>query len=97
MDIVIAYDISETNTPKGAARLRRLADICSAFGQRVQESMFECRLSPTRYARFLNEIRDSIDPAIDSVLVYRFPGTIHEHRTSIGTDHTHRLGDPWIL
>ena len=93
----MAYDIAGTNTTEGAARLRRVADVCSAYGHRVQWSVFECRLSPTRYARLLGQLHDTINPAVDSVLVYRFPGTIHEHRTNIGVDRAHRLGITWIV
>ena len=97
MDIVIAYDITETDTPQGAARLRRVADVCSSYGQRVQWSVFECRLSPTRYAQLLEDLYDRIDPTTDSVLVYRFSGTIHEHRTVIGVAKGHHLGSAWIV
>lgn len=97
MDIVVAYDIAGTNTPEGAARLRRVADVCSSFGQRIQWSVFECRLSPVRYTRLLEELHDTIDPAVDSILVYRFPGALHAHRTTLGVDRGHRLGTPWIV
>ena len=97
VDIVVAYDIANTNTLAGATRLRKVADVCSAYGQRVQWSVFECRLSPTRHARFLGELIDIINPAVDSILIYRFPGTVHEHRTSLGVDRGHRLGTSWIL
>lgn len=97
MDIVVAYDIGATNTAEGAARLRRVADVCSSYGQRVQWSVFECRLSQVRYARLIEELYDTIDAGIDSIVVYRFPGTIHQHRTTIGVDRGHRLGAPWIV
>lgn len=97
LDIVVAYDIADTNTLAGATRLRKVADVCSAYGQRVQWSVFECRLSPTRHARFLSELIDIINPAVDSILIYQFHGSIQEHRTSIGVDRAHKLGISWIL
>ena len=97
MDLVVVYDIAGTNTPQGARRLRRVADVCSSYGQRVQWSVFECRLSPTRYTRLINDLRDVIEPAIDSVLIYRIPGSIQEHRLGIGKSRGRRLGSPWIL
>lgn len=97
MDILVAYDIAGTNTPEGASRLRRVANICSAYGQRVQWSVFECRLSPIKYTMLIDELAQSIDPSVDSILIYRLPGSIHEHRTSIGVDRGHRLGTPWIV
>ena len=97
MDIVIAYDIADTNTPQGAARLRRIADLCSSYGQRIQWSVFECRLSPTRYTQLLEDLHDHINPTADSVLIYRLPGTVHQHRTTIGIDKGHHLGTTWII
>ena len=73
MDVLVTYDIADTDTT-GALRLRRIADVCEKYGQRVQFSVFECRLSKTRLARLVGEVEDIIDRERDSVLVYRFPG-----------------------
>ena len=93
----MAYDIADTHTPKGAARLRRVADVCSSYGRRIQWSVFECRLSPVRYERLLTELSDTINSTVDSILIYRLPGTIHAHRTTLGADRGHRVGTPWIV
>ena len=73
MDVLVTYDIADTETT-GASRLRRIADVCEKYGQRVQFSVFECRLSKARLARLVGEVEDIIDRERDSVLVYRFPG-----------------------
>ena len=52
------------------------------YGQRVQLSVFECRLSPERLARLISEIQDVIDSHRDSVIVYRFPGRLEDVRAS---------------
>lgn len=98
MDVLIAYDIADTAGP-GGARLRRIAEVCCSYGTRVQLSVFECRLSPDRYERLMGEIHDVIDPALDSVLVYRFPGRLAESRRHIGRKRPlyRELGEPWIL
>ena len=96
MDILVAYDIADTETT-GAARLRRIADVCEKYGQRVQFSVFECRLSKTRLARLVGEIRDVIDPHVDSVLIYRFPGGVENATLRLGRDGSHSLGTPWLL
>ena len=41
MMILITYDIN-TETPTGAKRLRKVAKACQNYGQRVQNSVFEC-------------------------------------------------------
>ncbi|MDE2792031.1 MAG: CRISPR-associated endonuclease Cas2 [Paracoccaceae bacterium] len=96
MDILVTYDIADTDGA-GAARLRRIADICGKYGQRVQFSVFECRLSATRMARMKGEIEDAIDSDHDSVIIYRFPGRIQDSTTRLGQECTHKLGQPWVL
>ena len=96
MDVLIAYDIADTETA-GASRLRRIADVCEQYGQRVQFSIFECRLSNARLARLVGEVEDIIDRDRDSVLVYRFPGGIEDATLRLGRRQEHALGKPWVL
>lgn len=96
MDILVTYDIADTEGA-GASRLRRIAQVCEKYGQRVQFSVFECRLSPTRMARMVGEIQDVIDSHRDSVIVYRFPGRLEEARRRFGRSQDHELGQPWVL
>ena len=96
MDVLITYDIADTDTA-GAPRLRRIAEVCEKYGQRVQFSVFECRLSKARLARFMGEIGDIIDRDRDSVRVYRFPGGIEAATQRLGRCEEHLLGKPWVL
>ena len=96
MDILVTYDIADTEG-SGASRLRRIAQICEKYGQRVQFSVFECRLSPAQMARMIGEIQDIIDSQRDSVIVYRFPGSMEESRRRFGRSQEHGIGQPWIL
>ena len=97
MDIIVAYDISNTDTPAGSARLRRIADICTAYGERAQLSVFECRVTPESHARLIGELNDAIDPYADSIIIYKVNGNLHDSRLVIGIDRPHRLGDTWIV
>ena len=96
MDVLVTYDIADTET-SGAARLGRIADVCAKYGQRVQFSVFECRLSKTRLARLVGEVEDIIDRERDSVLIYRLPGKIEAATLRLGREHGHALGKPWAL
>ncbi len=96
MDALITYDIADT-AGEGRKRLKRIAQVCERYGQRVQLSVFECRLSPTRMARLMMEVQDVIDPTLDSVLVYRFPGRLSESRMRFGRKGSRELGEPWML
>ena len=96
MDILVTYDIAETEGT-GAARLRRVADVCGKYGQRVQLSVFERRLSAARLARLIGEVEDVIDRKSDSVIVYRFAGQIEDATLRIGRSPSHELGQPWVI
>ena len=96
MDILVTYDIADTERT-GAARLKRIADVCGKYGQRVQLSVFECRLSAARLALLIGEVEDVIDRQLDSVIVYRFPGRIEDATLRFGRSQQHELGQPWML
>ena len=96
MDVIVAYDIATTERT-GAVRLRRVADICSAYGHRVQKSVFECRLSPTQLSRLTGELADTIDWSQDTVSIYHIYGDLNECRTVLGVGKlSHGLGSPWF-
>ena len=96
MDVLVTYDIADTQGD-GALRLKRVADVCEKYGLRVQLSVFECRLSPTRLTRMIGEVQDVIDHQRDSVIVYRFPGRIDDATLRFGRGQRHELGQPWVI
>ena len=96
MDILVVYDIADTDGP-GSIRLRRIADVCQRYGERVQLSVFECRVAPDRYMRLLGELEDAINPRLDSVVVYCFAGKIQAARTTLGRARSRELGEPWLV
>lgn len=97
MDILVTYDIADSERPLGARRLRRVAKICEKYGERVQFSVFECRLSAAKLVRMVGEIEDVIDGRSDSVIVYRFAGRIEDARQRFGRSSDHVVGKPWLL
>ena len=96
MDILVTYDIADTET-SGAKRLRRIAQVCEKYGVRIQFSVFECRLSRSRFARMITEVEDVINHKRDSVIFYRFPGNIEESKQCYGRNEEYKLGEPWLL
>jgi CRISPR-associated protein Cas2 len=69
MYILVAYDVA-TSSPAGARRLRRVAKICLDYGQRVQNSVFECKLDPARYVQFKERLLQEINAEKDSIRIY---------------------------
>ena len=96
MDILITYDIADT-AGKGGRRLKRISQVCERYGERVQFSVFECRLSPTRMTRMIGEVQDVIDKELDSVIIYRLPKGFEDSRLRFGRQQEHEVGRPWIL
>lgn len=69
MYILIAYDVA-TSTPSGSKRLRQVAKACLDYGQRVQNSVFECKIEPAQYIEFKERILKIIHPENDSIRFY---------------------------
>ena len=67
--VVVSYDVS-TKEKAGQRRLRRVAKICEDYGQRVQNSVFECILDPERWTRLKLRLLDEIVPKEDSLRFY---------------------------
>lgn len=70
MLVLITYDVN-TETPAGRKRLRKVAKKCVNYGQRVQNSVFECLLDAAQYAVLKNELCSLIDPRLDSLRFYQ--------------------------
>ncbi|MER3633235.1 MAG: CRISPR-associated endonuclease Cas2 [Blastocatellia bacterium] len=69
MLILIAYDVS-TIDKAGVRRLRRVAQACQDFGQRVQNSVFECNVGKLQWATLRTRLLEEIDPNRDSIRFY---------------------------
>lgn len=69
MMVLVTYDV-ETLTSKGKKRLRRVAKSCVNYGQRVQNSVFECIVDPAQMAVLKNLLLNIIDEESDSLRFY---------------------------
>lgn len=69
MYFLITYDVN-TETPEGRRRLRRVAKECCNFGQRVQNSVFECQLSEAQMITLKSKLSSIIDATLDTVRFY---------------------------
>jgi len=70
MLMLITYDVSTIDTA-GRRRLRRVARACLDFGQRVQNSVFECDVDPAQWAALRSRLVSEIDLGADSLRFYR--------------------------
>ena len=69
MMVLITYDVN-TESEGGKRRLRRVAKMCENFGQRVQNSVFECLIDPVQLSDLRFRIEKEIDKDRDSLRYY---------------------------
>ena len=66
---VITYDVN-TADAAGRKRLRKVARECVNYGQRVQNSVFECDSDAATFEKVKNKLVNLIDPKVDSLRFY---------------------------
>ncbi|MFN0095909.1 MAG: CRISPR-associated endonuclease Cas2 [Dehalococcoidia bacterium] len=96
MELLVAYDVS-TETAAGAARLRRVAQVCQAYGQRVQKSVFECIINEVQFELLKRDLAAEIDPTKDSVRVYRLREPHARHLWIAGRRLRYDLHGPLVV
>ena len=69
MMVLITYDV-DTTSEAGRKRLRVLAKKCQNYGQRVQNSVFECLVDAAQMTQLKNRLVGVIDPEKDSLRFY---------------------------
>jgi len=69
MLVLITYDVN-TETAAGKRRLRKVAKQCVNYGQRVQNSVFECVLDAAKCREVQHKLEQIIDKDKDSLRFY---------------------------
>lgn len=69
MMVIVSYDIS-TKTANGVHRLRKIAETCSDYGLRVQNSVFECNVDPAQWEVMKDRLLSMYDAEEDRLRFY---------------------------
>ncbi len=69
MMVLITYDVN-TEDAAGRKRLRQIAKQCVNYGQRVQNSVFECKLDPAQLCVLKAKLCKIMDENCDSLRIY---------------------------
>lgn len=69
MMVLVTYDVN-TETPEGRGRLRKVAKLCVDYGQRVQNSVFECIVDPSQFEILKRNLINIADEEKDSIRFY---------------------------
>lgn len=96
LEILVTYDVS-TIDAAGRRRLRKAAQACLAFGQRVQNSVFECRVTPAQMEELEARLVGIIDDQQDRLRIYRMPGKREQNVRSYGHGPLFDLREPLIV
>lgn len=96
MLMLVTYDVN-TETIAGRRRLRRVARACLDYGQRVQQSVFECELDPAQWTVLRARLLGEIDIGLDSLRFYRLGAEGRRRVEHIGAKPTLDLEGPLVL
>ena len=96
MEILVSDDVS-TETASGPRRLRKVAKICLAHGQRVQKSVFECSLNEGQYEQLEDQLVRTINPLEDNLRIYRLREPRSRYVRSFGIDPWTDFNSPLVL
>jgi CRISPR-associated protein Cas2 len=88
MMVLVTYDV-ETVTAAGKKRLRKVAKHCEDYGQRVQNSVFECLLEPAEFVKLRTLLEKIIEPETDSLRFYQLGANWQNRVEHIGTKTTY--------
>ena len=84
MLVLITYDVN-TQTAAGRKRLRQVAKQCVNYGQRVQNSVFECVLDGAKLREVQHKLEQIIDEETDSLRFYMLGNNYKNKVVHIGT------------
>jgi CRISPR-associated protein Cas2 len=93
---LIAYDVA-TTTAEGRRRLRRVAQACKNYGQRVQKSVFECLVEPQQWLLLRSSLLEIIDPDEDSLRIYPLDENVRRRIENIGKNEPIDFEGPLIV
>ena len=96
MLVLITYDVNTADTG-GRKRLRQIAKQCVNYGQRVQNSVFECLLDTAQCKLLQAKLLSIMDVHKDSLRFY-YLGKRYENKIEhFGVKQTYLPEDPLIL
>jgi CRISPR-associated protein Cas2 len=96
MNILVGYDVN-TETSAGRKRLKKVAQVCKDFGQRVQLSLFECKVDPMQMEVLRSRLVKIIEPETDSLKIYRLFGERDNCVESYGVENYRDFDEPLIV
>ena len=86
--VLITYDVN-TKDAEGRKRLRQIAKQCVNYGQRVQNSVFECVLDAAQCKKLQHKLISLMDKEKDSLRFYYLGNKYQTKIEHFGTKETY--------
>ena len=96
MLVLVTYDV-RTEDAQGRRRLRRVAKVCEDWGQRVQNSVFECLVDAAQWTALKAALCREIKPAEDSLRFYYLGNDSQRRIEHVGAKPTFDPEGPLII
>ncbi len=96
MFILITYDVN-TSTAQGRKRLRKVSKECVNYGQRVQNSVYECEIDNAKWLKVKHILLSIIDEENDSIRFYYFGDRKKSRVEHYGTKPSLDVTEPIVL
>nr|WP_122013349.1 CRISPR-associated endonuclease Cas2 [Maliibacterium massiliense] len=96
MLVLITYDV-DTTSAQGRKRLRQVAKQCVNYGQRVQQSVFECKLDAAQFKQVKHKLTGLIDASQDSLRFYNLGNRFEQRVEHIGVKPSYDTDDAFIF
>ena len=96
MLVLITYDVNTTDAA-GRKRLTKVAKTCVNYGQRVQNSVFECSLDNAQMIIVRDKLLKIIDPSQDSLRIYNLGNAYASRIEHYGVKETYDPEAPMIF
>lgn len=96
VEVIVCYDVA-TDSRAGRRRLRRVANVCVAFGQRVQQSVFECRVTEAQLEELEFRLLKEMDESADRLRIYRLAGDRERMVRVFGVEPPNDFREPLIV
>lgn len=96
MLVLVTYDVS-TKNPAGKKRLHKVAKVCQNYGQRVQNSVFECIVDASQLTALKIKLINIIDKKEDSLRIYQLGNNYKNKVEHIGIKESIDLEAPLIF
>ena len=96
MLVLITYDVN-TQTPEGRKRLRQVSKACQNYGQRVQNSVFECEVDAGKFLKVKDRLVRLFNTETDSLRLYNIGNNGQNKVEHIGAKPSFDVSEPLII